>query len=174
MRKVNNKQLCGWLDLTHGRVHQLTKKGVLERDDDQKYDLQQSVLNYIEHLRAHSVEHVNLNMSAAEAKQRKLIAEATLAEIEMNLKKGIFIEVNDILPELERMMTAFKTKMLAIPSKIAPVLYEKDIAQMSDIIKEQMLLAFNELAIEKIEINPVGEDDEALEEDASCPADDEN
>lgn len=168
MKKVNARELGKWIDLTQARVGQLAKKGVFERDNENLYDLRLTILAYIEHLRKHSVEHVNLQMTAAEARNRKLIAEATLAEIEMNLKKGLLCHVADVLPQWERMIVAFKTKLLAMPSKVAPVLYEKkSIAQISDIIKREIIEALNELEVDGIEIVADSEDGEEVSKDAS-------
>jgi hypothetical protein len=39
-------ELAEWLDLTPGRITQLTDKGVLEKGEDGLYDLSAAVINY--------------------------------------------------------------------------------------------------------------------------------
>lgn len=82
-----------------------------------------------------------------EARTRKLSAEAELAEIELAKAKGDLVPAALVITAWEEVLRAMKAKLLAIPSKAAPVLAAEDnpgeVQKLLDIEIEE---ALNELS----------------------------
>lgn len=79
-----------------------------------------------------------------EARNRKMAAEAQLLELDLMVKRGELMPVGEVSTDLDRTFGAVRSKLLAIPSKLAPVLSPKDPfkaqrlldAEMSDVLAE--------------------------------------
>jgi len=56
-----------------------------------------------------------------EARARKTVAEADLAEVKVQKELGGLVLAEDVVGEWEKVLSAVKAKMLAIPAKAAPV-----------------------------------------------------
>lgn len=145
---LNLAQTAALLKLSTARVHQLCNMGLIERNPDKSIDLIKAVHGYIDFLRKNSVENsAKSDMTATEAKGRRLIAQAKLTELELRLREGEVVQVVDVLPQWERMVQAFKFKMLAIPTKAAPMILGKnDLPVISDTLTDMIVEALNELA----------------------------
>ena len=93
----------------------------------------------------YSVSSIEEDLENIPPKERKDLAEARLKELELAKKKGELISIDEIRKENEYVLTAFKNKSLAIPSKIAPALVGiENTAEIQAILEK----AVHELLIE--------------------------
>jgi phage terminase Nu1 subunit (DNA packaging protein) len=146
-QKLGLKQIASLLDLSSSRILQLANQGIIPKDARGQYELVSSVRGYINYLRENSVVNVKSSMSLAEAKQRKLVAEAKLTELEYALEKGQVIRIDEVEPQWESLVIALKTKLLAIPSKATPLLVSQEtMPYINKVLTDFISEALNELA----------------------------
>ena len=82
-----------------------------------------------------------------EARTRKLAAEAELAEIELAKAKGDLVPAALVITAWEEVLRAMKAKLLAIPSKAAPVLAAEDNpGEVQKLLDTEIEEALNELS----------------------------
>lgn len=98
---------------------------IKEREDDENYD----------------------DIDSQEAKRRQDIAKAKLMEMEVEEAEGKLIRVEDALKENEKVLTAFRSRILSMPSSIAPSVITCDtVAEAKYIIEISCYDALNELS----------------------------
>lgn len=93
-----------------------------------------------------------------EIKKKKLQAEAELVELELEKEKGSVVPVKDIQRQWSGLVLSCKTKLLSIPTKLAPILAtETDINVCKNILDTSINEALTELSkgedIEPVEDN---------------------
>ena len=95
------KTICQILDLTERRVRQLVTDGILPKNSERgRYELIPTVKGYIHWLRDRSLygeakaKSGNV-VSLDEARRRKLIAEAELAELELQKERGEVVSIEE-------------------------------------------------------------------------------
>lgn len=148
MQTINQKELSSIIGITVQQIIKLEKEGVFNRNGEKFYTLPHAVNEYIAYkikseLRKVKGDSEDIN----EAKRRKEIAQATLLELEVREKQGDLISIDEIRKENEYVLTAFKNKSLAIPSKIAPALIGiESIAEIQAILERAMYDLLIELA----------------------------
>lgn len=92
-----------------------------------------------------------------EARTRKINAEAEIAELQLEKIKGTLCLTDDVVKAWESVLHACRAKLLAVPSKISPVLAaEDDPAVVRDRLEDQIREALAELANYNPEIDPAG------------------
>lgn len=135
------------LNVSERSIHDYKKRGIPKTDDKQpKYPGREIVLWGIENgVIDYSVSSIEEDLENIPPKERKDLAEARLKELELAKKKGELISIDEIRKENEYVLTAFKNKSLAIPSKIAPALVGiENTAEIQAILEK----AVHELLIE--------------------------
>lgn len=80
-----------------------------------------------------------------EEKTRRESAEASLKELELAFRRKELVEVEVVSQEFSKLVDAVRQKLLAIPSKIAPITHQqKTIAATRQIIEQGIHEALNE------------------------------
>ena len=96
-----------------------------------------------------------------EIKKKKLQAEAELVELELEKEKGSVVPVKDIQRQWTNLVLSCKTKLLSIPTKLAPIMAtEHDINVCKNILDSSINEALTELS--------KGEDIEPVEDNKSA------
>lgn len=86
-------------------------------------------------------------------KEKALLAKAQreAKELELNLLRGKVADVTELYKVWEDIATAVKTKLLSIPTKVAPLLDgARNTAKRKDIVEKAITDALNELAREAV------------------------
>ena len=79
-----------------------------------------------------------------EAKERKILAEAILAEMKVAVEQKQLVTITDYFEEHERFVLEIKNNFLNMPKKLAPNLLNKDsVPQITDILETEILEALN-------------------------------
>ena len=120
---VNSKTLSELLSVSSRTVRDLADKGVLEKQGHGKYDVKASVPAYIKYKIDLAIESfAKGDIDYAEARRRKELAQAQLAELDLSEKEGELIKVETV--ENEAFIAGKKVKdgLSNIPDRIAPLL----------------------------------------------------
>lgn len=82
-----------------------------------------------------------------EARRRKTVAEAALAELELSKQRGEVVSLEVVSTVVGDQLSACKARLVAIPTKVAPVLVSvTDVTECRDIIDAAVREALNELS----------------------------
>ena len=160
---LSREQIAKLLMLTPQRINQLVKQGVVPRDTRGKYELVGAVQGYIGFLRENGLHGVKGVLTISESKQRKLAAEAMMAELQLDLEKKEVVRISYVEPQWTSLVTAMKTKLLGMPNKLTPLLVSQDnFNKVNRLLSDAIAEALNELAkgreIELVEPSPDGEE----------------
>ena len=148
MKLYSVKAIARFLDLTERRVRQLKDDGIIREYDGMPglYELLPTLHGYIDYLRKknpESAENIDYNTERALLVKAKRLNE----EYDLKVKEGSLPTSEDIESVFTNMLINFKSRLMAIPSKLSPTLAKKtDKAEVYRILKEAVDEALNELA----------------------------
>jgi phage terminase Nu1 subunit (DNA packaging protein) len=139
------KTIASLLDITERRVGQLVKEGIIPKTDRGRYQLFPVVQGYIKFLRERKLGKAVVSLD--EARQRKLAAEAEMAEIELAKARADVVRVEDVARQWENILGDVRTRFLALPSKLAPVIaVENKQAIVKEMIEDGINTALGQLS----------------------------
>lgn len=146
MKLYDTKQVARFLDVTERRVRQLRDEGIISELRPGLYDLIDTNHRYINYLRNRnpdSGERIDYN-----AERAKLVkAKRENEEYDLRLKRRELHTSEEIERVMTTMLINFKSRLSAIPSKLAPILSKKkDTAEIASLIKQQVDEALIELS----------------------------
>lgn len=142
---VSTQQISEILALSPRRIQQLTHEGALFKVGHGKYDLRRSIKEYIDSQieKVTPVDEIDNNVEQAlltRARREK-------TELEVKIIKGELHRSKDVEKVMNDMLGAFRARLLALPSKMAPqVLGETELPVIKDKLKLAVLEAMNELS----------------------------
>ena len=129
------------------RVQQLSKEGVIPKTDHGRYELAPAVQGYVRYLQERSLGRPNAPEDYHTEKARLVRLQADKAEIELKELNGQLVRADDVEAEWTDMLSAMKSRLMAIPSKAAPIVAAEDNpAQVIDVIEDLVREALQELS----------------------------
>jgi hypothetical protein len=138
--------------LTPRRVQQLAKDGHIPRSPGGRYELAPTVQAYIKYLRDRALGGDVADENIGEHKARLIKARADQAVMETERQSGQLIPAAEVKAGWIAIVTMFKQRALAIPTRAAPlVAVEADVSTCHEIIEGLMWEALSELASTKVE-----------------------
>lgn len=149
---VSSKVLAEITGMSDRHVRNFADEGIFVRNSHGRYLLMKSLKNYIINLKvAKAGEKVisdfgkgELDLENEKAHHEHL--KAMVTEIRLQLIKGQVHKSEDVGAVITNMFTKFRSKMTAMPYKLAPKLEGKSRAEIADILKEEINFALSELA----------------------------
>lgn len=134
------------------QVRNLAEEGILVRNSHGKYMLLKSVKNYITNLKIAKVgekitsdfDEAELDLDQEKAKHEHL--KSMITEIKLQLLKGQVHRSSDVGSVITDMFAKFRSKMMALPSKLAPKLQKKSKEEIMKVLQDEISDALNELA----------------------------
>lgn len=146
--------------MTERNVRLLRDKGVLTEYRPGLYDLQTVTVQYINFLRQKNPEaedKVDYNTERAKLVRAKRESE----ELELLVRKNELHTTEDIEKALTDMLVNFRTKLMAVPAKLSPIMAKKkDQTEIFRLLKEAIDETLEELSdFDKI-CNDEGKEDE--------------
>lgn len=84
--------------------------------------------------------------SLDQARTALALAQARLAEMKLGALQGDLISIGEFMPCLERAIAAARAKLLAVPTKLAPVVAPADPNRARQLLERAMLEVLAELA----------------------------
>jgi hypothetical protein len=152
---VSAKTLGEVLGIGDRMVRHLADEGILVKNSHGKYLLMKSVKNYILRVKAaKSGKHVEsdldeaLDLDAEKAKHEHV--KRIISEIQLSLIQGRVHKAEDVERVITDMLARFKSKLEAMPSKLAMRLERKDRTEIQRILFNEVRAALKELS----EYNP--------------------
>ncbi len=131
------------------RIRQMADEGIVTRAAKGRYKLVDSIKNYLLTLKlaaeGGSVELVDGEISFDEEKALHERVKRHISELKLQIMKGELHKAEDVEIVMMDMLVAFKTKIMGIPSKVAPVLENRDAAFIRDRLTKEVIEALNEL-----------------------------
>ncbi|GEB35295.1 hypothetical protein [Brevibacillus parabrevis] len=165
------KQMTELLNLTARRIQQLAEEGVLVREQRGKYRAIESLKRYIRYIQEREpTEENEVDYYREKALHEKAKREKT--ELQVAVMKGELHRSEDVAAVMDDMVTSFRARCLALPTKIAPQLLDKKaIAEVQAILTSEIHEALTELSTydpatfhvrneEYVEVNEDAEDRE--------------
>lgn len=132
--------------MTERNVRTLRDKGVLTEYKPGLYDLQTATRQYINFLRKKNPdaeEKVDYNTERAKLVRAKRESQ----ELELQLRKNEVHTTEDVEQVMTDMLIRFKTRLMAIPAKLSPILAKKtEQTEIFKLIKSAVDEALEELA----------------------------
>jgi phage terminase Nu1 subunit (DNA packaging protein) len=143
------KDLAAALDLTERRVQQLAEEGIVVKVGRGKYKAIESIRNFIKNLQDQEQGNGDVNYFEERARHEK--AKREKAELIVSVMRGELHRAEDVKDVMNDMIAAFKSRMMALPTKLAPILAGKsDIPAIQRLISREVHDALAELS----EYNP--------------------
>lgn len=146
--------LAKLLMISERRVQQLTKEGVIPKEGQGKYHLVPSVHGYLKLLQQRAAGASQPSDYHTE-KARLVKLQADKAQIDLDILEEKLIFAADVQKAWENVLMAFKSKLMAIPTKAAPVIAaETQPGQIQQILDDLVRETLAELANYDPEIDP--------------------
>jgi len=150
------------LMITPRRLQQLAKEGHVPKAERGRYELVAAVQGYVRFLRDRAVAGDAGGGGEAQDRVRLVRARADIAEFEARRLEGELVPVEEVGEAWSEMVARFRARMLALPSKAAPVAAAEERAEVvHDIIETFIHEALAELAEVSVEGRPAAAGDGA-------------
>jgi len=123
----------------------LIRQSVINKQDRGKYDIDEVRLQYLKHIRnLAGNNNNNLELGAERARLAKEQADAK--EMENAIERGDLVYIEKVAKEFETQLFKAKTKLLAIPSKIAAEVHASaNVKEAKELIEINIQDALSEL-----------------------------
>lgn len=151
MLEVTEKELSEYLGLSDRRIRQLFKQGIVIKSERGKYDLKASILTYINFIRDkdnkrdETIEKLKVANEAEKVSHEKLKRRKTELQV-LQIEKKLHAQ-EDVEYFWNTMVLAAKSRITAIPVKVAPLLIGiEDRKEVQSILKREIGDALNEIS----------------------------
>lgn len=146
MKLYTVKAVANWLDLSERRVRQLRDDKIITEYKPGLYDLKTANHQYINYLRKNNPEsESSIDYNAERAKLVRAKREAQ--EMELQLRRKEVHTTEDIEQVMTDTLVRFKTRLMAIPAKLSPILSKKkDQTEIFKILKNAIDEVLEELS----------------------------
>lgn len=122
LKAYTSKAVAAWLDISERRVRQLRDEKVITEIRPGLYDLKTVNHQYINYLRKNNSESA-IDYNAERAKLVRAKREAQ--ELELQLRRNEVHTTEDVEQVMTDTLVRFKTRLMAIPAKLSPILSKK-------------------------------------------------
>ncbi len=137
--------------LTPRRLQQLVTEGVVPKVERGRYELAPVIQAYIHYLRERTLPDMMNVVSLDEARQRKLSADAKLAEIEVAKAESGVATIQVIEKSWSDLVHAVRGRLLALPQNVAAmVAVEDDTGKCEALLSREIRSALAELGDGKL------------------------
>lgn len=150
---------------------QMAEEGIIVRAAKGRYNLVDSLKNYILSLKlavdSNDSDNPDGELNFEEEKALHERVKRHISEMKLQTMKGELHKADDVRHVMTDMLSSFKTRMMNIPAKVAPVLEDRDAGYIKERLTSEVTEALNELK----DYNPAdfysdeyveGEDDEQI------------
>lgn len=133
------------LGIQQPQLTRLIKHGIIDKQQRGKYDVDAVRLQYLKHIRnIAGNNNNNLELGAERARLAKEQADAK--EMENAVERGDLVYIEHIVKQFESQLGKCKTKLLAVPTKVAAEAHAAaSVKEVQEIIESSVLEALSEL-----------------------------
>ena len=146
---ANQKQCAAHLFMSPERFNVLLNDSVIKRMPPGKYDLDVVREEYIKHIRdiaSGRSGSMKANLDLTEERARLAKEQADSHEMKNSIQRGSLVHISDVVDSVEEQFIALRAKLLAMPTKIAPLVFaSSDLREAKNVFEEGVLEALNEL-----------------------------
>ncbi len=140
-------ELAEHLGMSHKNANELIKKGVIEAKGRGKYDLDVARNQYITHVREIAAGRAKVgDLDLQEERARLAKEQADAKEMENEVLRGSLVAIEDVALSMEKQLTRVRTKLLAVPTKVAPEAHaSSNVKEVQQLLEDAIIEALNEL-----------------------------
>ena len=140
-------ELAAHLDMQQSSLLKLITQGVITKQPRGQYDLDQARSEYIQHFRAINQGRMTKDGLDLQAERARLAKEqADAKEMENAIGRGDLVYIEDVAKQFENQLTKVRTKLLALPTKVAPECHASaTVLEVQSLIEAGVVEALNEL-----------------------------
>lgn len=135
--------------VTDRRIRQMAEEGIIVRAAKGRYNLVDSVKNYILSLKLAVDSAGNDNpdgeLNIEEEKALHERVKRHISELKLQTMKGELHKADDVRRVMTDMLSSFKTRLMNVPAKVAPVLEDRDAGYIKDRLTSEVTEVLNEL-----------------------------
>ena len=135
--------------VTDRRVRQMAEEGITVRAAKGRYNLVESLKNYILSLKlaaeGATADSPDGEIDIDEEKALHERVKRHISELKYQTMKGELHKADDVERVMTDMLAAFKTRVMNIPSKVAPILEDRDAGYIKDRLTNEVVEVLNEL-----------------------------
>lgn len=135
--------------VTDRRIRQMAEEGIIVRAAKGRYNLVDSVKNYILSLKLAVDSAGNDNpdgeLNFEEEKALHERVKRHISELKLQTMKGELHKADDVRRVMTDMLSSFKTRLMNVPAKVAPVLEDRDAGYIKDRLTSEVTEVLNEL-----------------------------
>jgi len=147
---VTSGVIANMFGLSTRRIRQLAEEGIIDKQKNGSYELIPTVQKYVLHLKTSAEVQKSDVMEKEDYWLEKTLHEKTkreIAELELALMKGTMHKAEDVESVMTDMLGSMRAKLLAMPSKLAPMLIARnEISVIQDMIEEEIFNILEEIA----------------------------
>jgi len=141
---ASQSDIAGRLGMNPVNVSKYIKAGIITAKPKNQYDLDEVTLEFISHLREKAA---GRSSDLSEERARLAKEQADGKEMENAIARGELVYIDDIANRFESALIRVRTRLLAIPTEIAPeVVSSASVVEAQETIERAILGALNELA----------------------------
>lgn len=141
--------LANIFGLTERSIRLKAEEGIIVRVSKGRYKLVESLKNYVLALRLQAdgltTDDPDGEINIDEEKALHERVKRHISELKLQTMKGELHKAADVESVMMDMLVAFKTRVLAIPTKAAPILENRDAAFIKERLTSEVMEALNEL-----------------------------
>lgn len=143
MQLHTSKVVAEYLDVTERRVRQLRDEGIITEVRPGMYNLKDTTRKYIRSIRQGDTGELNYTEEKAKLTKAKRERE----ELELQVRQETLHDEADVTHMVSKLFVAFRSRLLAIPSKLAPAFVkETDRTKIEKKLKDQIYESLEELS----------------------------
>ena len=148
---VSSTVLADLFGLTTRRIRMLADEGVIQKTSRGRYNLQENIKNYIVYLKTSQnlKENIIDDDKLDTDKERALLTRSQREKIDLEIAaiRGLMHFSIDVERVMNDMLSNFKAKLIAIPTKIAPILIARsDISEVQELLQKEFFEVLQELS----------------------------
>ena len=145
---ATQNELAAHLGVSAKAVGDLIGKGVIKRAEGRgQYDLDECRKLYISHIREQAAGRATAgDLVLADERARLAKEQADAKEMENAVERGDLVYIEDVAKQVENQLTKVRTKLLSVPTKVAPEAHAcATVREVQNVIEEAITEALNEL-----------------------------
>jgi phage terminase Nu1 subunit (DNA packaging protein) len=144
---VSPKVIAQLFELTERRVRELAAEGVIPKPHRGQYDLIGCVRGYIRFLKSRALVDASGGGDLRHERTRLVKARADEAELNLGVRRRELVEIAFAVDLLRDVIGACRARLLAYPTKIAPLVKEcESVPAIYTLLEREMHEALDELA----------------------------
>jgi len=140
-------EVAAHLGVSAKYISDLIGKGVLKRAPVGKYDLDECRKAYIENIREQAAGRASAGELVLSDERARLAKEqADAKEMENAVQRGDLVYIEDVAKQIENQLTKVRTRLLSVPTKVAPEAHScASVREVQAVIEQAIVEALNEL-----------------------------